>query len=131
MLNHIIRSGVQLLRLFFPSIGNAIHPHPSNPEAFESLQSQLKILDKQGQLTDFDYAARIILKELQAKSPLQRVWRPIVMLSVMVIIINHYLIVPYLNAIFDCHIITGVPDSFADLLIAGLGGYVIGKYIKR
>ena len=71
---------------------------------------------------------RIVAAEVQGESWLQRNWRPLLMLVVIVIIANNYILVPYLKALFPQHVhVLELPSGLWALLNVGVGGYVAGR----
>ena len=68
--------------------------------------------------------------EIQGKSWLQRNWRPLLMLTVIVIIFNNYVLVPYLSAYMPVEILD-LPGGLWALLTTGTGGYVLGRSAEK
>lgn len=59
---------------------------------------------------------------------LQRSWRPLLMLMIILIIFNNYVLLPY----FPEHLSMMVlPDDLWDILKIGLGGYVVGRSVEK
>ncbi len=71
--------------------------------------------------------ADIVLAEAQSSKSLTSQWRPILMLTITVIIANNYILAPYLAAMFDWSVTLEIPDKLWNLLNIGVGGYVIGR----
>ena len=72
-------------------------------------------------------AINIILAEANGKSWLQRNWRPILMISIVAIIVNNYILFPYLS-LFGVKVISlNLPDKLYTLMEIGVGGYVVGR----
>ena len=69
----------------------------------------------------------IIVAEAQGESWLQRNWRPVLMLSIVAIVVNNYLIAPYVQAFGGMAIQLDLPDSLFTLMTVGVGGYVAGR----
>lgn len=74
---------------------------------------------------------QIITAEAQGKSWLQRNWRPLLMAEFGVIILNNYILNPWLNAMFQINIILEIPPDMWNLLKLGLSGYVIGRSAEK
>lgn len=70
---------------------------------------------------------RIIEAEATGESWLQRNWRPILMLSVVAIVVNNYLLVPYLSAFGLLAVPLELPPELFNLMTVGVGGYVVGR----
>ena len=79
----------------------------------------------------------VILAEAKGESWIQRSWRPILMLGITAIILNNYLLMPYVE--FIVHAFGGnikglyieLPDSLFTMLQYGLGGYVVGRSAEK
>ena len=72
-------------------------------------------------------AINIILAEANGKSWLQRNWRPVLMISIVAIIVNNYILFPYLS-LFGVKVISlNLPDKLYTLMEIGVGGYVVGR----
>jgi len=72
-------------------------------------------------------AMRVIVAEAQSEHWLVAAWRPITMLTFVVIIANNYILAPYLDAMFGSSLQLPLPPDLWDLLKIGLGGYVAGR----
>lgn len=71
-------------------------------------------------------ASAIITAEARG-STLQRNWRPLLMLTVVAIIANNYLLLPYARAFGLPIPLLTLLDGLWSLLTLGVGGYVIGR----
>lgn len=71
--------------------------------------------------------ASIIRAEAQGESWLQRNWRPLLMLAVVAIVVNNYLIYPYLRLFWPEAPVLELPPELFTLLTVGVGGYVVGR----
>lgn len=59
---------------------------------------------------------------------LQRSWRPLLMLMIMVIIMNNYILLPYFPETVKP---LELDDNLWDILKLGLGGYVVGRSVEK
>ena len=75
--------------------------------------------------------AKVIVAEAQSKSWLTRMWRPILMLSFTAIIVNNYILAPYLGLLFDVSVILEIPEQMWGLLKLGVSGYVVGRTVEK
>lgn len=75
--------------------------------------------------------ASIILAEAQGDSWLQRNWRPLLMLTCILIIFNNYVMSPYLAAIFGWKVVLELPSGLWALLNVGVGGYIAGRTVEK
>ena len=72
-----------------------------------------------------------VLRVELAGNWLQRSWRPILMLSITLILINNYLLFPYLSLFGVPSIQLEFPDKLWNLLSLGVGGYVAGRSVEK
>lgn len=73
----------------------------------------------------------IIVSEAKSESTLARNWRPITMLSFVAIVINNYILCPWLGALFGLSVMLPIPPEMWNLLTLGLGGYVAGRSLEK
>lgn len=94
---------------------------------------KLKAEEAQAQIVTLllQLQASIITAELKGESWLQRNWRPIMAISYVFIVLNNYLIVPYLTAFGFAAVRLDLPPNFWATLDLCLGGYVIGRSAKQ
>ena len=106
----------------------------------ERLQAQTKLLQVESALTakliEYDTAlsqARrdVLVAEVQSESVLARNWRPLIMLSFGLILLNNYLVVPYVEAFGGVVPTLDIPNGMWALLTTGLGGYVVGRSFEK
>lgn len=69
----------------------------------------------------------VLVAEISSDNWLASSWRPILMLSFTAIIVNNYILSPYLGAMFDFSIVLEIPPDMWDLLKIGVGGYIVGR----
>lgn len=119
--------------LFQPAVDLVDEVHTSDEEK-EQLQNQLfelqstvmsKVMEYESKT--LDAKASIIKAEAQGTSWLQRNWRPILMLSIVAIVVNNYILFPYLSMFTDKVVMLNLPDKLFTLMTVGVGGYVAGR----
>lgn len=76
-------------------------------------------------------AADIVLAEAKGQSWLQRNWRPLLMVSIVAIIVNNYIVAPYLSLFGLQHLTLNLPQDLYDLMKIGVGGYVVGRSAEK
>lgn len=82
-------------------------------------------------------AGSIITTEASGESWLQRNWRPLTMLSFVTIIVNNYIVAPYVaffGSMFGSDIslpILEIPAGMWGLLQIGIGGYVASRGVEK
>jgi len=73
----------------------------------------------------------IIIAEAKGDSWLQRNWRPMLMCAFGFIVVNNYIISPYLQALFGFSVHLDLPPAMWDLLKIGVGGYIVGRSVEK
>ena len=58
-------------------------------------------------------------------------WRPITMLCFVAIIVNNYILFPYLQLFGHAGIVLSLPPDMWGLLKIGMGGYVVGRSAEK
>ena len=93
----------------------------------QAAKIKASIASQQNELiqTELKGAIEIILAEAKGNW-LQRSWRPLLMLSVMAIVVNNYILFPYLSMWTDKVVVLELPGGLWALLTTGVGGYVVG-----
>jgi predicted MFS family arabinose efflux permease len=84
-----------------------------------------KILDYEAQIAKAK--ADIITAEARGRSWLQRNWRPMLMVTIVVIVANNYVIFPYLSLFTDKVKVLELPSQLFTLMSLGVGGYIAGR----
>lgn len=97
----------------------------------EKIKDRINKLAEQNRLKEIDLMANIILAEVNSSNTVQRLWRPLIMLGIGAILINTFLVAPYIYALFGVDVSSPLPESLYDLLGLGIGGYVIGRSIEK
>jgi len=96
-------------------------------ELAAKLKHELELALVEGKNKEIELAAQIVLAEARG-GWLQRNWRPILMISIVAIVINNYLIWPYFGLIWpEVFKVIPLPDKLWNLMMIGIGGYVIGR----
>ena len=91
------------------------------------LQSTLaaKFLEYEGKLVQAK--ADVIKAEATGQSWLQRNWRPTLMISIVAIVVNNYLLLPYAVAFGLPIVPLELPPELFTLMTVGVGGYIVGR----
>lgn len=79
------------------------------------------------QESETESATKVLMAELSGGNWLQRSWRPILMLSIVAIVVNNYLLVPYLTLFGLPATALDLPPELFNLMTVGVGGYVLGR----
>tara|TARA_B100000676_G_scaffold302841_1_gene352453 strand:+ start:86 stop:487 length:402 start_codon:yes stop_codon:yes gene_type:complete len=76
-------------------------------------------------------AASVVVAEAKGESWIQRSWRPITMLSFVVIIVNNYIVVPWLKTFGLPAVHLEIPPDMWTLLSLGLSGYIVSRGAEK
>jgi hypothetical protein len=112
----LLSIGEKLIDKFFP-----------NPEEAAKRKLELFAMQQKGELVEMSEAVKVITAEANSESWLARNWRPLTMLTFVVIIANNYILYPYLSLFWASAPSLAIPPDMWDLLKIGLGGYVAGR----
>lgn len=99
------------------------------PDPKQQAEAKLKLLEMQqnGELQELVAAAGIVKAEAESEHWLTANWRPLTMLTFVVIIANNYILYPYLSLFWSEAPSLSIPPDMWELLKIGLGGYVVGR----
>ncbi|RUM32670.1 MAG: hypothetical protein DSY42_00490 [Aquifex sp.] len=122
---------LSLVGTLAPIIAEVIKKYIHSKEEAEKIEKEitLELLKRENQLRELQ--AQIVKAEIQGKSWLQRNWRPLLMLTFILILFNNYVLVPYLSMFTDKVKILEFPPEFWNLLIVGVGGYIAGRSLEK
>lgn len=81
--------------------------------------------------TLFQSQRDVLVAEAKGESAIQRMWRPITMLSFVFIIVNNFVIVPYVSAFGGSVPALEIPNGMWALLNVGIGGYIASRGIEK
>ena len=81
--------------------------------------------------TEIEQAGSIIKAEAQSSSWLAANWRPMLMCLFGMIILNNYIVYPYLSLFFEQAPMLEIPKDMWSLLKIGVGGYVAGRSAEK
>tara|TARA_R110002167_G_scaffold327956_1_gene534286 strand:- start:9 stop:407 length:399 start_codon:yes stop_codon:yes gene_type:complete len=95
------------------------------------LESAIKEKMLQHEVQFVSYQRDIITAEAKSQSSLARNWRPITMLVFVLIILNNYLIYPYIQLFGGTAVQLPIPPDMWDLLKLGIGGYIAGRSVEK
>ena len=130
VIGDIINAGVNLVKSYFPP---DLTPKQKIKleQGMQELQSQMTKSLTNYYENEITQKAQIIKAEIQNESWLTRNWRPITMITFVIIIANNYILYPYLKLFFSQAPILQIPTDMWDLLKLGLGGYVVGRSVEK
>lgn len=81
-------------------------------------------------LQALDGRVKVLVTEMSGNW-LQRSWRPILMLSITAVLVNNYILIPYLSLFGVPSTILDFPDQLWNLLKLGVGGYILGRSAEK
>ena len=73
----------------------------------------------------------VIVAEIKSGSWIATNWRPVTMLAFVTIIVNNYILYPYLALFWSQAPVLEIPPDMWALLKIGLGGYVVGRSVEK
>jgi hypothetical protein len=116
--------------MWFDAIKNAIGEvlgiiNKVVPSAEERQKINELMLELQSQIVTAQMTS--VVAEEKGESWLQRNWRPLLMMVFGAIIVNNYIIAPFLHLIFKAYPVLPVPDQMWTLLTVGISGYIVGR----
>ncbi len=116
-----------MIQALLPLIGGALDK--IFPDKGEAMQHKAKLMElaQAGELKELESQAQIITAEAQSEHWLTANWRPLTMITFVVIIANNYILYPYLSLFWSDAPSLAIPPDMWDLLKIGLGGYVVGR----
>jgi hypothetical protein len=76
-------------------------------------------------------AASVVVAEAKGESWLQRNWRPVTMMSFVVIVVNNYIAVPWLTTFGLPAVSLDIPPDMWSLLQIGIGGYIVSRGAEK
>lgn len=123
--------------IFKPAVKLVDELHTSDEERLkykaQTLDTYVKAIEVglQYEQEALDKKAEIIKAEAQSQFKLAAVWRPVTMLGFLAVVMNNYVLVPYLGAFgFE---VPAVPigDEMWQLLQIGIGGYIVSRGAEK
>ena len=98
------------------------------PDKTKAAEAKLRMIEmaQNGELKELEGQVRILTTEM-AGNWLQRSWRPILMLSIVAIVVNNYIVLPYLSLFGLPAVELDLPEKLWNLMTLGVGGYIVGR----
>ena len=75
--------------------------------------------------------SKVVIAEAQGGSWLQRNWRPLTMCMFGLIIMNNYILNPWLQYLFSVDVLMDLPPEMWAMLKWGMGGYITGRLQEK
>ncbi|WP_321402681.1 3TM-type holin [Maridesulfovibrio sp.] len=108
------------------AVGNVFDQLFTSDEERAQAKYKFAELFQGGALKEFEGRIKLILAEMNGNW-LQRSWRPILMLSIVAIVVNNYLLYPYLSLFWSKAPELALPVELWELMKLGVGGYTVGR----
>lgn len=116
----ILEAGLRILDKVIP-----------DPTAKAEATRKLLEIQQSGQLKELEASMTVVVAEAKSEHWLTANWRPVTMLSFVAIIVNNYIIYPYLSLFWSEAPVLAIPPDMWELLKIGLGGYVVGRTSEK
>lgn len=120
-----------MIQSLIPIFGTVLDRILPDQESANEAKIRLLELSQSGSLKELDKAGDIIKAEADSEHWLVSSWRPLTMLSFVAIIVNNYILAPYVLLFFSIDVTLELPTDLWDLLKIGLGGYVVGRSVEK
>lgn len=121
ILDGALRLGNTLIERLFP-----------DPSAQAAARLELAKLAATGELTEMTAKAGIVQAEAASDHWLAANWRPLTMLSFVAVMLNNYILVPYLAAFgVEGAVVIDMPAPVWDTIQVGLGGYIGARTVEK
>lgn len=103
------------------------------PDPAEQDRAKLAMMEmaQSGELQELAARAGIVQAEAQSEHWLTATWRPMVMLAFAAIVVNNYLLYPYLRLFWSEAPVLELPEAVWHLLTIGIGGYTVGRSVEK
>lgn len=99
------------------------------PDPKAQADAKLKMLEAlyKAQQAEAETKRDVVVAEAKGESWLQRNWRPISMLTFLAVVINNYILAPWLGAFGLVIPVLDIAPQMWTLLTVGIGGYIVGR----
>ena len=122
---------INLIGSLLPVVGNVLDRVLPDQVERDKVKAELQTQMLQHSAIIEKAAADVVVAEAKGESWLQRNWRPITMMSFVVIIINNYIAVPWLQTFSFPAIHLEIPPDMWTLLQLGLSGYIVSRGAEK
>lgn len=112
----------------FDTVIERVFPNPADRD---KARLELLVLQQNGATKELEERVKVVVAEAQSQSWLANSWRPITMLCFVGIIVNNYVLFPYLKLFGVGAVILELPGSVWDIVQVGIGGYVVGRSVEK
>lgn len=122
---------IGLISSLLPVVGNVLDRVLPDTVEKDKVKAELQAQMLQHSSEIEKAAASVVVAEAKGESWLQRNWRPVTMMSFVVIIINNYIAVPWLQTLGLPAVSLDIPPDMWSLLQIGIGGYIVSRGTEK
>lgn len=120
-----------LLGKAFDVIDQAVTDKDLAAQIKAKIQTTSMEIDHTEFVTELEERASIIKAEANSQSWMARNWRPSIMMLFGIIILNNYILNPWISAMFDVNVMMEIPPEMWGLLKLGIGGYIASRGVEK
>ena len=122
---------LSILNALLPGITSIIDKAIPDKVKAQEINAQIAATLLSQSNSEMEQRVKVILAEAAGQSWLQRNWRPLLMLTCIVIVANNYILVPWVGAFGFIAPTLDLTDRLWDLMNLGVGGYVVGRSAEK
>lgn len=122
---------IGLITSLLPVVGNVLDRVLPDTVEKDKVKAELQAQMLQHSAEIEKAAASVVVAEAKGESWLQRNWRPVTMMSFVVIVVNNYIAVPWLQTIGLPAVSLDIPPDMWSLLQIGIGGYIVSRGAEK
>lgn len=122
---------IGLITSLLPVVGNVLDRVLPDTVEKDKIKAELQAQMLQHSSEIEKAAASVVVAEAKGESWLQRNWRPVTMMSFVVIIVNNYIAVPWLQTLGMPAVSLDIPPDMWSLLQIGIGGYIVSRGAEK
>lgn len=122
---------IGLISSLLPVVGNVLDRVLPDTVEKDKVRAELQASLMEHSASIEKAAASVVIAEAKGESWIQRSWRPITMLSFVVIIVNNYIVVPWLKTFGLPAVFLEIPPDMWTLLSLGLSGYIVSRGAEK
>lgn len=116
-----------MLQLLIAPITSLIERIFPDKAAQDKAKAEMMTIIANADAEAYKAKGKIIEAEAKGESWMQRNWRPLLMMTFIAIIINNYILMPYLAMFGVLTPKLALPPEMWTLLTVGVGGYIVGR----
>ncbi len=122
---------IGLISSLLPVVGNVLDRVLPDTVEKDKVKAELQAQMLQHSASIEKAAADVVVAEAKGESWLQRNWRPVTMMSFVTIVVNNYIMVPWLNVFGLPAVALDIPPDMWSLLQIGIGGYIVSRGAEK